>query len=430
MVARGIGLLGPLVLVPLMLRTYGPDLFGLSVAVGSIMAMAVFSDFGLGSGLLTQLTESVAKQQGQRSRDLVVTATAATSGVAILLGLLALAFAQVVDSSEVFPSAQSVGIEDRTVQMVFLFAGVSFLLNLPLSLVHRCLLSFQMLVSSNVWQAIGSLVQVAVTIVIIFMHGSFLQMVAISSLALPLVNLVCWVWFLVRKRNWVLWKGRFHAQLARPLVALGASFLFLNLLMALTYNLDQFIVARFGSLSDAAVLTVGLKVAALLNLFVAAVTMSYWPTVGSAIASGDYAWVRRATPRVAVLVLGIALSTGLLIWGASAAFLRGWLAGSSNLEIPSLLMLGCILWFCVQVFFAPFLAVLSAQSHVWSQTLALGLYLAVSIPLKFVVLSRGDLVVVPYIGVLTYVLMLMPLAFVSMRRLPSRALSDEGMAGT
>ncbi len=409
-------LIGPLLTIPIVLSRFGDAVFGLTAAVGAFIAAAVFADFGLGSGLLTRLTDSVAADDQQKSRDLVVTGLVATGGVGLLLALAVAVPLMLLDPGAIFPSAAEAGISSDTVRMVFGVSAGAFLLNLPLSLVHRCQLAFQMLVSSNVWMAATAVIQVFVTISVLSMGATLGVYLICSSLVLPVMNLVNWLWFVLRaQRSWRIWAGRYVQRLVRPLLSLGVVFMILNFLMAASLSIDPFLVASFGQLTDSAALSIAWKMAALLSIVVAAITMSYWPTAGAAAQQGDYAWLVRNTPKVASSALLAATGIAVVLWLLAPLLLSVWLPDSSNLAIPAMLILGACAWYSIQAFVAPFLAVLSSQGIVWVQSAAFLGYLAVAIPLKIWLLKEVGLTAVPWIGTLIFGLFFVPLAWGTLR---------------
>ncbi len=113
-VARGITLLGPLVVVPLALAYLGGDRYGLWVAVTSLPAAALFADFGLGSGLLTTLTPLATSGDVRTARSVVATGVLMSAAASAALGLLGTAAAMLwTPASTMFPGASGGSAERR-----------------------------------------------------------------------------------------------------------------------------------------------------------------------------------------------------------------------------------------------------------------------------------------------------------------------------
>lgn len=377
LVSRGLAMIGPLVVVPVMVSTFGIERYGVWATAVALVSAAVFADFGLGSGLLTRLTESVSRERHQESRDLVVTALVAVSLIALTLGGI------LAGLLHLWPQApeehQTEGLRATLAIIV-----AAFIANLPLSLVHRAELAFQAIVASNVWQAIGSVLSVLAVVVTISAGGSYLAAVLASALGVPVANALNWLWFCGwRMRSARLRSGRPRTRYWRPLLALGLPFLLVNGLTALAANGDLLIVSHSLGFSDGGLLSVAFRYMGIANILIAAVSMAFWPSVGDALAQGDRNWIRRMTRRTARWSAFVAAVLGLGLAALSPRLMDIWL-GPGAVKPGTALLLAVAAWFAVQAFFAPFLALLSAAGLVWRQVVAYVTFLAITAIAKFI----------------------------------------------
>lgn len=414
-VARGAALLGPIVLLPILLSFMGTERYGLWVAIVSLPAAALFADFGLGSGLLTRLTPVVERGDRESERRLVASAVLMLVLVALVLGLCAALVAAVVDvPAQVAPGA--VGSLRPDVSLVLLATTVGFLVNLPLSLVHRVLMAHQMIAASNLWQAAAAVVQVAVVVVAVAVGASFGPVVWLAALVVPVINGVLWGWFVLgRRRDLSLWSARPSVDAGRSVLGLGLAFFLLTAVSSLALNLDQLIVAREAGLQASAVFAVAVRLMALPTIVIAAVSTAYWPTVGAAVSAHEWAWVSRYTPSTARRTAAAAGAAGLLVVLALPWILRVWLGVDATAVPDRLLVLGLVGWAVVQASMAPWLALLSALGRVRWQVLAYGALLLVGLPLKVAVLRAGALDALPFVNMGVYVVAFLPLLVVTVR---------------
>lgn len=414
-VARGAALLGPIVLLPVLLSFMGTDRYGLWVAIVSLPAAALFADFGLGSGLLTRLTPVVERGDRESERSLVASALLMLILVALVLGLVAALVASVVDlPAQVAPGAVATLRPD--VSLVLLATTVGFLVNLPLSLVHRVLMAHQMIAASNLWQAVAAIVQVAAVVVVVAVGASFGPVVWMAALVVPAINGVLWGWFaLGRRRDLRLWSARPTVESGRSVLGLGLAFFALTAISSVALNLDQLVVAREAGLQASTVFAVGVRLMALPTIVIAAVSTAYWPTVGAAVSAHEWAWVSRYTPATARRTAAAAGIAGLLVVLALPWVLRLWLGGDATALPDRLLVLGLVGWAVVQAAMAPWLALLSALGRVRWQAIAYGAFLLVSLPVKVVVLRAGALDALPFVNVAVYVVAFVPLLVITVR---------------
>ncbi len=386
--------MGPLVMVPILVSRFGLERYGLWATASALVSAAVFADFGLGSGLLTRLTVAVSQGRTQESRDLVQTAlllVASTAAVLALVAGLILAL-----------SGTPVPGDEADLQKTLIIIGGAFLVNLPLSLVHRVELAYQSIVASNVWQALGSIFSVSFGLMAVALGASFLVVVAASVAGLPMANALNWAWFtLIRRPEAALWRGRPRASLAPAIYSLGLPFLLLNGLIALAANGDLLIVGWADGYSASGLLSIALRYMAVVNILVAAVAMAFWPSAGDAFARGDSEWVAAMTRRTARYSGVAALAVGGILVAVSAATLPLWL-GDGEVAPGTGLLLSCVAWFTVQAYVAPYLAAMSASAFVWGQVLAYALYLILATLIKLMIIDDAGLIGVMSVSWLLY----------------------------
>ncbi|MFN8168728.1 MAG: hypothetical protein U0S36_08080 [Candidatus Nanopelagicales bacterium] len=423
--ARGITLVGPLIVVPVALAYMGGDRYGLWVAITSLPAAALFADFGLGSGLLTTLTPLATAGDHRAARSVVTTGVLMSTAASAALGLVLLACAALWDpASALFPEASD-GPVGGDVGFVLGVTAAVFLVNIPLSLVYRVQLAYQMLVASNAWQAAGTVAQVLGVLVAVRLDVGFRELVLISALTLPAVNLLNWLWFtLLRRRDLRLWRGRPHWATGTRLLRLGLSFFALSAVSAVALNLDLFLVAREASLGVSASFAVATRLMALPTIVIAAVSTAFWPVVGSALASRDWAWARRAVPRTSWQTVLAAVVSGAAITAVAPWLLPRWIPDQASAYPATALLLAFVVWIGAQAAAAPSLAVLNSLGRVAVQVVAFAVFLVVSIPIKVHVLDGGSADAVPLVNAAVYVLVFAPVVLITRRMLDNGDRSD------
>ncbi|MFG2057312.1 lipopolysaccharide biosynthesis protein [Micromonospora sp. NPDC048930] len=412
---KAVGLAAPLVVTPLTFGYLGPERYGLWMAVTSLTSMALFADFGLGNGLLTRLSRLRAEGDDRTAAREIGTAYALLACAALVLFAVLAGSVRLVDWPALFgvPAAGVAG-DVRPVMLVCLGA---FLLNLPLALVQRVQYAYQEVGRSNLWQAGGSLVSVALVFLAVRADLGPLPVIAAAVLAVPATNLVNTIHLFGRRYPRL--RPRLDAvDLARAggLLRLGVAFFAVSVLSSVALNLDAFLVGRVLGLAEAATYAVVLRLFALLALFVTLVNLPLWPANGEALARGDLDWVRRTTARMVCLsAAAVAVpATGLVFFGND--LLRLWLGDDGPARLPTglfaALAVGSVLLACAAPLFMAqnSLGLLRPQLAGWSACLAL------SIPAKVYLANALGLTGVAVVASLAYAVTVLPAAVLGYRR--------------
>lgn len=282
-----VGLAAPLLITPLAFRSLGAERYGLWMAVTSLTGMALFADFGLGNGLLTRL----ARLRGTGERP--AAAREISSAYALLGALSVLLMVVLVATLRWVPWPALLNAVDPTVardaRPVVLLCFGAFLVNIPLALIQRVQYAHQQVAQSNLWQAGGSLVSVALVYAAVTTGAGHVLVVAAAVLAVPVVNLANSVCYFAWQDRELRPRARHvRAAVARSLLRLGARFFLLSVLCSVVLNLDGFLISRVLGLPAAATYAVVLRMFALLTLFVTLVNLPFWPANGEALARGTW----------------------------------------------------------------------------------------------------------------------------------------------
>ncbi|MEH1166200.1 lipopolysaccharide biosynthesis protein [Micromonospora sp. CPCC 205539] len=410
-----VGLVAPLLITPLAFRSLGAERYGLWMAVTSLTGMALFADFGLGNGLLTRL----ARLHGTGERR--AAAREISSAYAMLGALAVLLLAALFVTTPWVPWPGLLNATDPAVaadaRPVVLLCFGAFLVNIPLALIQRVQYAQQQVAQSNLWQAGGSLVSVALVYAAVAGGVDQVLVIAAAVLAVPVVNLansLCY--FSWQDRDLRPRVGDVRVPVARDLLRLGARFFLLSLLTSVVLNLDGFLIGRLLGLPAAATYAVVLRVFALLTLFVTLVNMPLWPANGEALARGDLAWVRRTTPRMVYLSATVVALPGLALVFVGDDVLRLWVRSADLAPVPRSLFAALAVWSVLLAVASPLFMVQNSIGLLRPQFVGWAACLLVAVPLKIVLAGRVGLPGVALASAATYGLTVLPAAVVGYRR--------------
>lgn len=420
--ARGVGLLSPLLLLSLASRTIGLELYGLWVATLSLTGMVAFADLGLGNGLMTRLAESEARGDSRTGRLQVAAAyRALTLIAATLLVLLWIVVQSGFSLAAILDTRSEVlrGDADAIVGIVV----ASFIVGIPTMLIQRVQYGCQQVARANLWLAAGSLLAVGSFAVATLLTDDPVVPILASAGTPILVSLVNTVLFFTHNRpdllplrvstDWVI---------ARRLVTLGGYFFALSILTAISLNVDTPLVSRSLGLGDAAEYAVAARMAAALGVVVTVVNMPLWAANSQALMVGDAAWIRRTTLRATLLSVSavLALSLPLAAFGQQISEVLGYPGGVSR----GLLLGLAGFQICLAVA-SPTFMVANAAGIVWPQLVGFGLFLGVGLPLKLILLGKMGAVGLPVAGSAAYAAFLFPMAALGYRSAMRRTRGNE-----
>jgi O-antigen/teichoic acid export membrane protein len=339
--ARGAVILVSLVSVPLLLGYVGAERYAIWAAASAIGSILVFTDFGIGNGLVTAVAQAAGVGNQDRVRAFVTSGLFALTALAVALVPILAIVAAVVPWAQLFNVSQPTAVSEAgTVVLIFL---LSFVVSLPLSVAGRVQTGHQEGYLPAFWTAAGAIASLVAVIVLINVRAP-LPVVVLALTGLPVCALAGnFIVEFTRRRRWLL-QGidDFDASAARYLLRLGFMFFVLQLVIAVAYQSDVLVAARIVGPTAATdysiVYRLFMVVPAIINLGLTPL----WPAYADAISRGDIAWVRRTVSRSVGIAIGVSVVAiaGALV--ASRWLLDVWVGPS--VQPPTALLIGMALW--------------------------------------------------------------------------------------
>ncbi|WP_147294379.1 lipopolysaccharide biosynthesis protein [Arthrobacter sp. RT-1] len=415
-IATGLGsrvltLAAPLLTIPATLRYLGPDVFGFWMVITSITSMAMFADLGLGNGLLTKLAPSVAAGDDRRVKSLVSAAYFSLGSIALLLIVGCWTIFPFVPWAYFFGVSQNV--DTQALESVAVFGFSAFALTIPLSLIQRIQYAFQEAWKSNMWQVGGALITVVAIYASVGLDLGPVAVIAAAVFSNPLVLLMNNLHYFWRKPKAAPSYRAVSSETIKVLLRMGFSFFMLSVIVSISQNADNVIVARVADLETVSQFAISVKLFSLLGLAVTLVALPLWPANGEALARGDVSWVRRIS-RIMTLSSG----AGVAVLGLTLLLLRDviaelWLGEgqSISLELAAVLVAWSVLTACT----APLFSVQNSVGIVRYQLMGWLLFALVSVPVKILMYGWFGLSGVIMGGFFCYLTFVLPSAYAGYR---------------
>lgn len=406
--SRSIGLLAPLILIPVHVRYLGGDIYGLWMAVIGLTGMAAFADLGLGNGLMTRLSSCYATADADRARRYISSAYATLGSLALAACSMLLFTADLIPWSSIFNTAGSATPSDaRVIAVVCLTA---FICNIPLSLINRVQYAYQQVGTSNMWQAAGS--AAALPLALTAVHaGARADVVVAATMAGPILGNVCNSgWFYCRKMPELAPRLRHvDAGALKHLFQLSGLFLTLTIIMSMANNADTLIIAYVLDLQSVTAYAVPAKLCSVVGMLVSLLNLPLWPANADALTRGHLDWVRRTTRRMTLIsALAVLAPSAVLVLGGPVILSPS--ATGIAVEPDRWLFAGLVAWWMLLAAASPRFMVQNAAGVIRPQLVGWLLYLLLSLPAKWFAATRVGIAAVPFAGVAVYLVTVLPAA--------------------
>ncbi|MEV1154545.1 oligosaccharide flippase family protein [Micromonospora chokoriensis] len=410
-VSRAASALVPLALLPVTLKYFGADLYGLWTAVLAVTGMVAFADLGIGLGLMTRLAPCRVNGDANAARRYISSAYTAVSTMAFLACGILWLFSEFIPWSALFNASGSAAEDARLVALVCLTA---FLLNIPLSLVARVQYAYQQVAASNLWQATGATLALPLALAAVYTDLPPIAVVASIAFSPVVVNIVNTAWtFGLRLQDLRPGLRFVDRRGLRELLNLGGLFLLVTLLIALADNADPLIIAHLLGLTSVTAYAVPARLFAQIGALIMLMNQPVWPMHGEALARGDVDWVRRTVRRLTLASVLVALVPATLLVLFGEKLLAAWLPVPMG---DRSLLLGLALWWVALAAISPRFMVQNAAGVLRPQLFGYLLYLPISVIAKLYAVHLFGLSAAPYAAVAVYTVVIFPAACYGYRR--------------
>lgn len=398
--ARATQISASLITIPLTIHYLGNEEFGIWVTISSLLAMATFADFGIGNGVLN----IVAYADGRDDHDSI--RRAISSGFAVLSAVAIAVLAFFATSVNWLSWADllhvtSVGARAQTAPAVLVFAAC-FALNIPLDLVQRAQLGLQEGFRTNLWQLVGSAAALAGVIAGIHLRVSLPVLVAVLAGAPVLATGLNTAHFFGISRPDLRPRTRFVSREdIRRILNFGTLFFVLQLVVAVSFSADSFIIARVLGVAQVPAYSIPQRMFSVISLIVAMLVTPLWPAYAEAISRGDIPWVRKTLERslAFVFVLTCVGSAALLMM--SRMILAWWIG--PQFSVSFVLLLGLSLWSVLESCGGTNAMFLNGANIVRFQIIIASIFGFACVTAKVYVTKRFGIQAIPWATLLTYI---------------------------
>jgi O-antigen/teichoic acid export membrane protein len=356
---RGISMAGTFVTVPMVLAALGDVQFGVLVLVTQLATLLVFSDLGLGNGLVTALAGALADGDREKARSLVSSTWYLLVGVMLLAGSAFTVLTLTLDWAKIL-GVDGVG-SDQVTAAVVVFATL-FLVGLPASIAQKIHLARQEGLQANVWQTLGALLTIGATVACVASDASLPWFVAAAVGGATVSAVLNCGWLALRRPELRPHRRYVHAESVRFIFGSGVLFLVLGFAGAVAYQTDALVISHLLGPEEVTPYNLALRLFLIPGLAVSFLVAPLWPAFSDAFARRDKAWAQRTLRRAITWGAWVNVPGALLLILFGQQLVDLWV-GDGEVQLPWLLLVAFGIWTALNAISGP-IAMLFNGAHV------------------------------------------------------------------
>jgi len=305
------------------------------MTITSSIVMLGFVDFGIGSGLINEISAAHGRGEKRTPSKLVSTAFFLQVLIATILVVVFLVFYGYINWGAIYniKTSSVASLAGPATAAVVICTAV----NMPISIVQRVQAGYQEAYNSNIWAAVGSGLTIVAVILATKWKLSLVAIVAVVTAAPIFATLGSWYPLFIVKRPWLLPRlEQISKEASISLTRTGAAFVILQICGIVGLMADNLIIAHIIGVDEVTKYSVVQRL--FLGTMIAQLFVSgFTPAFGESLARGDYIWANNALKKTLLgsTMLGIATALPLVIFGNEV--IRWWVPGLGSCS-PYLLL--------------------------------------------------------------------------------------------
>jgi O-antigen/teichoic acid export membrane protein len=390
---RGGSIFLQFLLVPLSIKYINASVYGVWLTLSSIIGWMNILDIGIANGLKNKLTESLAKNDFEKSRIYVSTTYIIIGVIALILGFVFFLLNHFISWQEVFNSKF---IPEQEIEKVVGIVYYFFLLKLITDIINIVAASFQMVSVSALLLFLSNLGATLAILILTKTSTANLVLLAFCFSAIPfLVSVFASIYFF--KNRFKIVKPSFkYVKLNefKSIAAIGTQFFILQMVAVVIFQTDNIVIAQFYSPSLVTNFNVAYKYYSTVIIIFSIILSPFWTAFTESYVKGNFDWIKLNVKRLTQVWL-LSIFILFLMFFCSRFFFNIWVG--SEISISSAVSLNLIFYIIVLNWSSIFSNFLNGVGIIKLQVILAPLVAIINILLSiiFVKIFRWDIFSIP-----------------------------------
>lgn len=308
-IIKGVSILISFMLVPATLGYVSAELYGVWMALSSVLLWIHFLDLGFSQGLKNKLAETLAFKDYKKGKALVTTTYVMVTFIFVPIGIILEFIVPLVNWCDLLNISTDYADEiERVMYVLVAFASIQMIVNVLTSVIA----AFQKVAFASVFSVIGQFLAFIIIIILTKTTPPSLIGLALSYAAMPVLVLIVASLILYNTQFKIIAPDlrTFDKSYIKELFGLGYKFFIINIQVVVLYYFTNILISYVSSPYQVTSYNLAYKYLNVAMLVYSLVTAPLWPAYTDAYAKKDYNWMKSTLSRMFKIML---MSIGLCI---------------------------------------------------------------------------------------------------------------------
>ena len=320
-----------LLLVPATLHCLGDYKNGIWLTISSLLLWIDNMDIGLGNGLRNKIAEYIAHGEYERTRSLISSTFAMLTCIIIPVLFILLLLIAISDPYTVFNATPSkVGHLDQVLMVTVTLVCTSFIFKL----IGNFYMGMQLPAVSNLLIALGQTLALIGTYIVLYSGSHSMMLIALVNTAAPLfVYLLAYPYTFFYKYPHL--RPSFNLinfKEARAVINMGVQFFIMQISSVILFMTSNLLISNLFTPALVTPYQITYRYFSIMLVAFTVICMPFWNATTDAYERGDIEWIRNATRKLRLMIIGI-IACMILMVIISPWVYSFWIGDSITIDI-------------------------------------------------------------------------------------------------
>lgn len=301
-----------LLLVPATLHCLGEYKNGIWLTISSLLLWIDNMDIGLGNGLRNKIAEYMAHGEHERTRSLISSTFALLTCIIIPILLILLLLIAISDPYTVFNAAPSkVAHLDQVLMVTVTLVCTSFIFKL----IGNFYMGMQLPAVSNLLVALGQTLVLIGTYIVLYSGSHSMMLIALVNTGAPLfVYLLAYPYTFFYKYPHLRPSFKLiNFKEARAVINMGVQFFIMQISGVILFMTSNLLISKLFTPALVTPYQITYRYFSILLVAFTVICMPFWNATTDAYERGDIQWIRHATRKLRLMIIGIIACMVLMV---------------------------------------------------------------------------------------------------------------------